>query len=298
MSQFDVILLTESRYDRPTTVTPYVQNILTEDRLVQQALEKKGLRVARKDWADPGVDWNQTKTALFRTTWDYFDQFPRFSDWLDATATKTYFINPIEQIRWNMDKHYLLDLQEKGINIPPTVMVETGETTTLEAIHRQTGWKKSVLKPAISGAARHTYLLHADQLDQHETIFQQLIARESMMIQEFQEFVVETGEVSLMLFDGQYSHAVLKVAKAGDFRVQDDFGGTLHDYTPSREEIDFAIQVVEACSPVPAYARVDLIKDNQQQNTIIEVELIEPELWFRRDPLAAELLAEAVCKRL
>ena len=78
MNQFDVVILTESRYLNPEKVNNYIQNILTEEDLLKKALEKHGLKVVRKDWADPDFDWGSTKCAIFRTTWDYFDRFEEF----------------------------------------------------------------------------------------------------------------------------------------------------------------------------------------------------------------------------
>jgi hypothetical protein len=106
--------------------------------------------------------------------------------------------------------------------------------------------------------------------------------------------VLQRGEVALMFFNGQYSHAVLKVAKPGDFRVQDDFGGTVHNYTPTDEEIRLGEQTVQACAIVPVYARVDIIEDNNSVPAVSELEIIEPELWFRFHPPSAEQLAEAI----
>ena len=116
------------------------------------------------------------------------------------------------------------------------------------------------------------------------------------MVQEFQQDVIDRGEVSLMVMGGVFTHAVLKRAKSGDFRVQDDFGGTLEDYEPTPEEIEFSERAIAAVSPLPAYARVDLIRDNDDQLALIELELIEPELWFRRCPKAAQVLADHLTK--
>jgi len=294
LKDFDVVLLTESRYDQPTKVDWYIENILTEDGMVKDALEKNGLRVARVDWANPNFDWSSTEVALFRTTWDYFNRFEEFSNWLNEASTKTKLINPAEQIRWNIDKHYLRDLEKKGINITPTVYIEPRETTNLQELHEKNNWNETVLKPAIAGAARHTYRLNLDNLSEYENIFQELISSETMMLQPFQYNVIEQGEVAYMLFGGKFTHAVLKVAKPGDFRVQDDFGGTVHQYDPTNEEIEFAEQAVLACDPLPAYARVDVIRNNNKQLAVTELELIEPELWFRFHPPAADKLAETV----
>ena len=290
----DVTLLTDARYVNPVNPDWYKQNILEDDRLVREALEQKGLTVARTHWDNPDYDWTKTKLAVFRSTWDYFDRYAEFSEWLDRVNKQTQLINPLSLIRWNIDKHYLRDLEQQGIRIPPTAFIEPGDQRTLAEIITTTGWRDCILKPAISGAARHTYRLNQENISEHEEIFRQLIAHESMLLQEFQNPVLEKGEVAYMLFGGKYSHAVLKKAKPGDFRVQDDFGGTVHDYKPSAQEIEFAERVAAHCKPLPVYARVDVIWNNQDELCVSELELIEPELWFRKHHGAAELFAEAL----
>lgn len=290
----DITLLTDARYVNPSTIDWYIQNILDEDKLVLEALNKKGLTVTRTNWDNPEYDWTKTRFAVFRTTWDYFDRFPEFSQWLSSVNNKTNLINSLSLVKWNMDKHYLRDLEDRGIHIPPTLFVEVGEIRSLSEIIKSTGWTDCILKPAVSGAARHTYKINAANVKNHEAIFRKLIDEESMLIQEFQHQIITKGEVALMVFGGKFSHAILKKAKAGDFRVQDDFGGSVHDYVPSQHEIDFAEHVVSSCSPKPVYARVDVIWDNQNRPCVSELELIEPELWFRKNNRAAEMFADAV----
>ena len=298
MKDFDVVILTESRYVNPTKVNDYIQNVLTEDGLLQKVLEELGLKVVRKDWADPDFDWTSTKCAVFRTTWDYFDHFKEFKAWLDKVESQTQFINPISQIRWNMDKWYLRDLQEKGIRVVETKYIRQGEKNSLADCIAETGWEEVILKPTIAGAARHTYRLNSGNIEAHENIFTELIANEDMMLQPFQKNIMTKGEVSFMVIGGKYTHSVLKKGKAGDFRVQDDFGGTLHEYSGSTEEIAFAEEVANACDPIPAYARVDVMWDNEGELAVSEVELVEPELWFRRNKEAAERLAEVIVRKL
>lgn len=114
------------------------------------------------------------------------------------------------------------------------------------------------------------------------------------MVQEFQQNILTQGEISLMVFGGKFSHAVRKIAKPGDFRVQDDFGGTVQGYDPDKEEIAFAEMVVEKINPQPIYARIDVFNDNNGNPAIGEVELIEPELWFRMKDGSADLLANTI----
>lgn len=292
----DVTILTDPRYVKMDANDPYYQNIRQEDGLVREALEKKGLRVDRRSWDDPDYEWTSTAFILFRSTWDYFDRFPEFSHWLEGVKKLTRMINSYEIISWNLDKHYLLDLAREGIHIPPTLFLEKGEAGSLAEKLVGTDWKELILKPVVSGAARHTYRFLPEESGKHEAVYQSLIQDEAMMLQEFQEQVPLKGEVAFMLMDGEFSHAILKKAREGDFRVQDDFGGTVHTYKPTAEEINFAEDVVKRCGHHPLYARVDAIWDNQGRLAVSELELIEPELWFRFHEQAADSLASAIVK--
>lgn len=298
MKKFDITILTDSRFINPTELDDNIRTVVTEDNFAKESLERKGLKVIRTNWDNPDFDWTETRFAIFKTTWDYFDRFEEFSKWLNDTSKKTNFINPIETILWNIDKHYLLDLKEKGINIPETIFIEQGDKRKLKDLFNECGWKDCILKPAVSGAARHTFKLNKDNISEHEEIYKELISIKSMLIQEFQYNVLTEGELTFVVFDGKFSHSILKKAKSGDFRVQDDFGGTVHNYSASEEEIKFAEHVVSICSPIPVYGRVDAILDNKNKLAVSELELIEPELWFRNYPESADRYAEAVLKEI
>ena len=293
---FDVVILTVHKYVNPKKTDWYIDQVLLEDQLLQTALEKKGLKVCKKDWADTDFDWTTTKYAIFRTTWDYFERFKEFFNWLENTKNKTTFINSAEIISWNIDKHYLKDLQKKEINIAPTLFVEKGDTITLSDLFEKTNWEEAVIKPAISGAARHTYHIHPNNCNQYENIFQQLIREECMLFQSFLKNIIILGEISLILIGGKYTHAVKKIAKKGDFRVQDDHGGRVEKYTATKEEITFAENCIKSTPFKPIYARVDIVYDNENKLSLSELELIEPELWFRNHPESAEILADEIYK--
>ena len=298
MKLIDVVVLTDARFVNPTEINDSNRTVLLEDDLVLKALEKQGLKTIKLSWDDPNFDWSTTKYALFRSTWDYFYRFDEFSIWLNKASQQTQFLNVESIIRWNIDKHYLQDLINKGIHCPPTEFIEIGEKITLADLYAKHHFNETVLKPAVSGTARHTYRLNPNNLAEHESIFKELILQETMLIQPFQHNIIEKGEISLVVIDGKFTHAVLKVAKVGDFRVQDNFGGTAHEYNPSGDEITFAEKAVNACHPKPIYARVDIFTDNGNQIALAELELIEPELWFRNNPNAADDLAKAIKKLL
>ncbi|WP_299276756.1 hypothetical protein [uncultured Psychroserpens sp.] len=295
---YDVVILTDNRYLNDSKTDTYKHNVYYEDRLVYHALEQLGLKTLRLAWDDMFFDWSTTKAVLFRTTWDYFDRFDEFSVWLEKVTKQTTLLNSEAIIRWNIDKHYLLDLQNNGIHIAESHFIEQGAQVSLTQLHDIFNWKETVLKPCVSGAARHTYKLNRANLAEHESLFQELIKNEAMMLQPFQYNIVSKGEVSMMVFNGTFTHAILKKAKDGDFRVQDDFGGSIEDYTASSEEIAFAEACVRACLEQPIYARVDIFEDNQGRIALSELELIEPELWFRRHKPSAMMLAKGIKEKL
>jgi len=293
-AMFDIVILTDNRYVNPTTTNWYIDQVVLEDQLLQTALEDKGLKVCKKDWADLSFDWTKTKSAIFRTTWNYFDRFDDFFSWLNQTKNKTIFINSVEVINWNIDKHYLQYLAKNNINIAPTLFVEKGEKISLKQLFEKTNGREAVIKPAISGAARHTYRINASNCSEFETVFQNLIKNECMLFQEFLNNITTQGEISLILIGGKYTHAVKKIAKKGDFRVQDDHGGSVEKYNPTNLEITFAENCLKASPYQPIYARIDIVYDNNNKPSLSELELIEPELWFRDCPKAAKLLAEEI----
>ena len=131
---------------------------------------------------------------------------------------------------------------------------------------------------------------------EHEQIIAQVLKFESMLIQPFLAKIETKGEVSHIVIDGKFSHSVLKKAKEGDYRVQDDWGGTVHSYKPNAAEIECAENVARSCYPIPTYARVDLMWNDDGLLVLGELELIEPELWFRKNPKSADALALAIKK--
>jgi glutathione synthase/RimK-type ligase-like ATP-grasp enzyme len=274
----------------------YIGNILLDDQLLSAALSARGLSSVRVDWSRPDVDWSRFRCSVFRTTWDYFDRFDEFTTWLARAERQTTLCNAPPIIRWNMDKHYLADLEAKGVPIVPCRFVERGSEETLLGLIESTGWEDAILKPCVSGGARHTYRVHRGNAGDVEPILRQLLPHKAFILQPFQDDIVRTGEDTLMVLNGRYTHAVRKVAKQGDFRVQDDHGGTVHNYEPTREQMELAERAMALCEPAPAYGRVDMVRDNEGRHAIMEVELIEPELWLRHHPPAAELLAEAIAE--
>ena len=294
MKKYDVVVLTDSRYVNPLETNTYISNVLREDELVINALNEKNLSVVKKDWNDSIFDWETTRSILFRSTWDYFDKFELFKKWFNKTKNKCLMINSAETIEWNIDKHYLLDLQEHQIPIPNSEFIQRRSSIDLLELMQKKNWNEIVVKPTISGAAKNTYRLKRGEINQFNPLWEKLIYQEDFIIQEFQNNVITEGEVAMIVIGGKFTHAVLKKAKEGDFRVQDDFGGSIAIYNPSKEMVKLAEKCTRILTPIPSYARVDIIWDNFRELAVSELELIEPELWFRLNPNAAQKLAQHV----
>ena len=298
MTQIRIALLTESRFINALNPGWYIQNILDDDTHLASSLLKYEINTIRIDWADPSFDLKSVDAAVFRTTWDYFEKIDSFLVWLEKTASTVPLFNTFELIKWNLDKHYLLDLGKRGVNVPHTLVKEINETVSLSNFLKNANCEVGIVKPTISGAAWNTYRFSKTNLEEVENKTNALLKERAMMIQPFQKSVTVNGELSLMLFGGRYTHAVKKVPKPGDFRVQDDHGGKVFLHEATKEEIQFAEKAVYACSTLPVYARVDIVRDNFGNLSLMELELIEPELFFRFYPKSAEVFAEELAKRI
>lgn len=293
-----IALVTEDRYEQPSPGHWYTDNILEEDAILASALAAYGIETSRVSWSRADIEWSSFDAALLRTTWDYFDRFEEFSNWLTRVGAATRLFNPPALIRWNLDKHYLRDLDARGVPVVPTVFVERGSAATLAELVRMHGYDELVLKPAVSGAARHTYRIDARTIAAHEPLLAERLSEEAMLVQPFLPSILEHGEITLVAIDGRVTHGLRKRAKPGDFRVQDDHGGTVHPHEPTPEEIDLAERALAACDPRPVYGRVDMVRDARGALVVMELELVEPELWFRLAPAAATRLASALARAL
>jgi hypothetical protein len=90
---------------------------------------------------------------------------------------------------------------------------------------------------------------------------------------------------------------MLKRPRAGDFRVQEELGGSAERREPPQALVEQARQAL-AAAPAPClYARVDGV-ERDGGLVVMELELIEPVLYFGADPGAADRFAGACLDRL
>lgn len=311
----DLVLLTDDRHEglAPPPAAPadatagavatgagsvaWTRQLLREDERLLDACRRAGLATARVSWSNPRFDWRSTRAACFRSTWDYFHRFAEFAAWLERAAAATRLINDAATVRWNLDKRYLLDLARAGVAIVPTEVVARGSTLDLAARLAGGAAGDLIVKPAISGAARETHRVNRVNAMELTPRLAALLQQETLLIQPFRPEIVVDGELSLIVIGGRFSHAVRKRPKRGDFRVQDDHGGSVATHVATAREIACAERAVAAAPVPPLYARVDLV-DHAGTLELMELELIEPELFFRFRPEAADELAAAIAAQL
>lgn len=268
--------------------------ITSGDRLAAAELRRMGLTVEAAVWDDPGVAWEAYAAVIIRSCWDYHLRPAEFSRWLDRLESAGVRVwNPPALLRWNMDKAYLRDLQARGVAIPPTAILEPGATADLAALLTRHGWERAVVKPRVSATAFNTWLTTAATAAAENDRFAALLADRGALVQPFVDEVVADGEWSLMFFGGRYSHAVLKRAAPGDFRVQDDFGGTVEPALAPPWLVAEARRILDCLDNPPLYARVDGVVAGGRL-LLMELELIEPWLFFAADPVAPQRFAAAL----
>jgi len=266
----------------------------SEDNLLIDYLTSKGLDITPEVWDNPAVEWQQYDVALFKSPWDYFDKFPEFKLWLDkmeASGVRT--LNPLKTIRWNTDKHYLLDIAAVGLPIVPTELLKRGTEAHLTSYFTQFGTEKIIVKPTVSGGAKNTFIVPRQEAEALLPKLQALLKVEDYLVQPFMPQVQEEGEWSFLFFNGRYSHTVLKAAKAGDFRVQHFFGGTIHPETAPAHLLPQAQQLIDQFAQGCLYARVDGVAMGQELQ-LMELELIEPFLFLHTHEAALENYYQAL----
>lgn len=253
-----------------------------------EALRSNGLAVSARPWTAPG-DLEPFDAVLPLVVWGYHERFAEWLALLDALqSAKPKCINPPDLLRWNSDKSYLAELDGKGIPTVRTIAVDTLDDHALAGARERFGCDRLVIKPAVSASATGTFLLAPGDPIPAEA------AGRRMLVQPFMANIARYGEYSLMLFDGQFSHAILKIPKEGDFRVQPHLGGS-EKPCAAPEGAQALAQAALAAAPAEAvYARVDMVADDEGKLRIMELELIEPALWLQHAPDGGRAFASAV----
>lgn len=261
--------------------------------ILLSALRQSGFDAQLAPWRTARAE--DYDLCLLHTTWDYAWHAEAFDRWLATWGTRLH--NPLDLVRWNSHKGYLSELQERGIPVVPTISARCGDALDLAQVAQEQCWEELVLKPAIGQGARETLRARAENLEELQRHADKLLSSEDVLLQPFLPSILAWGERSLMMVEGECTHAIHKRSAPGDWRVQSEFGGSVELVNPSQEERDVAARAL-AAAPQPAlYGRVDLVR-YADQACVIELELIEPELFLPSCPGAATHLAEALWRHV
>ena len=234
-------------------------------------------------WNDPSVKWANYNYLIFRTVWDYFEMPNEFTAWLDMLSQQNIrTLNPLSVIKKNQHKFYLQDLERQGIDIIPTVFIPKNTGLSLSFL-KEKNWDTAVIKPAVSGGSYLTRLFSQSEIEETETEYASFALENDLLVQPFMPEIQEMGELSILFFQGKYSHTILKKPKNGDFRVQSQFGGQYQTFEPDAALLATAQHIIETFGDDLLYARVDGILKGGKF-LLMELELIEPDLYFDYHP--------------
>jgi glutathione synthase/RimK-type ligase-like ATP-grasp enzyme len=268
-----------------------------DDRGLIGALDRVGIAAEPAVWSRDR-DWDQFDAVVVRSCWDYHRRPGEFLLWiqrLNEHAIRTW--NSASLIAWNADKRYLLELSGAGVTTVPTVVISHGTTDDVVDACEARGWTRFVVKPAVSASGYETHALSLPLDDDARASISRATVLGDVLVQPFVEEIARDGEYSFTFIEGEFSHAAIKRAADGEFRVQTEYGGSVALVQPPLDLAQQAAGALTVLSETPLYARIDgVVRDGRF--VLTELELIEPNLFLEHAPGATDRLAEAIARRL
>lgn len=273
-----------------------------DEQPLLEALRVLGIDAVPAVWNDHTVAWDKFDAVVARSCWDYTVHYADFLRWIDrVTSLGVAMWNAPATLRWNSSKTYLHDLTIGGVRTVPTFWLlpddARASNASLATILSDTGWNDAVVKPIVSNSARETWRLSLEDArvnaSAHDERLRRLVAQHGVMVQPFVPEIQSGGEWSILFFAGAFSHAVVKRAAPGDFRVQREFGGTHEPVTPTSTVLRQAEVALGSAPGESVYARVDGVVVGGNL-VVTELELLEPSLFLDAHPEAPSRLAAAI----
>jgi hypothetical protein len=271
------------------------------DRLLVEALARIGVAADAVPWTE-NVDWGSFELVVIRSTWDYTAAQDRFLAWVRGLPAPV--ANAADLVAWNSDKRYLHDLAQWGIPTVPTQFIDPGQQAP-ELVG------EIVVKPSVSAGARNTGRFgpgaHAEAVQFIERIHQE--GKTAMV----QPFVASPAETAVVLIDGVPSHTLRKglvlrpdeVAPAStpgqpaDVMQNPDLV-TAGSASPAQltAAASIAGQLRDQFGDTPLYLRVDLLEPEPGRPVLLELEAVEPNLYFELAPGSADRMAAAIARAI
>jgi len=274
---------------------PDVESLFGDDRRLIAAFAERGVDAEPVAWTDRHIDWDAYDAAVLRSTWDYVDDARHFLDVMAAIErSRCVLLNPADAVRWNVDKRYLDDLDRLGVPIVPLVRGTRADAARIQASITQAGWDELVLKPAVGVGGSGVVRANAASLPH---VLDALTPDTEVMVQPFVDAVLDEGELSFIFIGGALSHVLRKRPARGDFRAHGIYGGSVVAAALPRDDLAQLEAIVARLPFDLLYARIDVVRVDGRL-AVLELELIEPMLYFDLAPGSAGRLADATLARL
>ena len=284
--------------------SPQYPDLFEEGPLVLHALEDVGLDARTAVWSDPAVDWSAFDLVVANGAWDNIHHPAAFLDWADRVAgAGVPVVNPPATLRWNLDKRYLRDLEAEGVPTVPTRWVESDRPFDPSTLDFPTG--EIVVKPSLSGGGYRTARYEPHEHEAARAHVAELIGSgRTAMIQPYQPAVDAAGEVGLVFLGGTFGHAIHKdpMIRRGvgavDSLIENQVvtGATA---TPAQLAVGRrAVAAAERLLGPTTYARVDIVERSDGEPAVLELELLDPVLFFVEAPGSAATFARVLRERI
>lgn len=260
-------------------------------------MEALGWQVDEVPWRS-NVDWNRYDAVYICTPWDYPEDPALFLDVLHAIdASRALLINDLALVHWTLEKTYLRDVEQQVCDIVPSTWYDGFESVNPAELFAQQKATRIVIKPTVGANAKDTFVLTEGISDEQHDELREIYAGRAFLVQPYIESIQSEGEYSLFFFNGVYSHAIQKIPKAGDFRVQEEHGAKIASVRPPASLLTAASTLFDWIEPCPTYGRGDWVLGPDDRYLLMELELIEPSLYLGTDSGAAARFARALDER-
>ncbi|MGH8221609.1 MAG: ATP-grasp domain-containing protein [Woeseiaceae bacterium] len=262
-------------------------------------LEELGWHAKWLPWRRAGVSWDDYDAVYIAAPWDYPEDPQAFLRVLEAVdRSRAVLVNDLVLVRWSLAKTYLRDLESRGAAIVPSTWFDRLDDTALDALLRRYARRALIIKPVVSTNATDTFLLEPPVAAGLRHRLLAAFASRACVVQPFIDNIRKEGEYSLFYFGRTYSHAIRKLPRAGDFRVQEEHGAAILPVEADADMRTAGDRILRLVDPEPVYCRCDFVRDGDGRCLLMELELIEPSMYLRMHPQAPRRFAEAFDARV
>ncbi len=260
------------------------KGFFTYDKLLIEPMKTFGWDAEEISWRNESINWDDYNAVIVRSTWDYQKDHEKFLDVLEKiNNSSAHLENDLELMKWNMNKKYLFDLEQKGVKIVDTLWKSNFNLDEVENSFENFNSEEIIIKPNISANADNTFRLTKAKFVEIKNQLKLIFTNREFMIQPFMKNIIDEGEYSLFFFNGEFSHCVLKKPKEKDFRVQEEHGGKFKSIIPTEQQKTIGKNIIDKLAVLPLYGRTDLVRTADNDFALMELEAIEPSLYFNMD---------------